>query len=268
MGFLYPEKPLREFLSDYFSVAILGHQISALVVRVMLLLPSIWVMRKFNFMKFSGLKPWSNPQNAHATVIPLTIILLGAFINWANYLEVSLGLVFIFLLKTMSVGFYEEFIFRGVAFPMLISAFKKNKRTILISAVLSSLIFGLVHYINLIGDPDNFAGITNQVFFATAIGVFFCGIMVRTESIVVPVVLHTLVNFGFGSAELIEVAEETAKVSEDTGINWSSVILTSIFFTFIFLSGVYMILKADRESILQKLEPNVLSNTNRRNSMS
>ena len=182
-------------------------------------------------------------------------------------MHVSAWLVYIFLLKTLSVGFYEEFIFRGVAFPILIKAFN-NKNAILISAVLSSFIFGLVHYVNLIGDPDNFAGITNQVFFATSIGVFFCGIMVRTENILVPVILHTLVNFGFGSSELIEVVEETAQVAEDNGINWSSVIPTTIFFTFIFLSGVFMILKSDTKSILQKLEPNLLVKTNPGNTIS
>ena len=268
MGFLYPEKPLKHFLADYLSNDIAGHQMGALLVRALLLIPALWILKRFEFMKFSGLKPWVSPKNAYAMAIPLTIILLGVFINWANYFEVSVWLVMVFFLKTLSVGFYEEFIFRGIAFPLLIKAFKENKNAILIAALLSSFIFGLLHYVNLIGDPDNFAGITNQVFFATAIGVFFCGIMIRTENILVPVVLHTLVNFGFGSADLIEVVEETTQIAEDTGVNWSSVIPTTIFFMFILCSGVYMILKSETEAILQKLESDCLPNADPENIMS
>lgn len=261
LGFLYPEKPLKDFLADHFSNEIGARLIGSLIVRVALMIPVIWLMKRFGFLNFSGLNPWASPKNAYAIAIPLTIILLGISINWSNYFEVSAWVVFVFFLKTLSVGFYEEFVFRGLAFPLMIQGFKESKNAIVMSAILSSLIFGLAHYINLFEEPDNFVGITNQVFFATAIGVFFCGIMVRTENIIVPVVLHMLVNFGFGSSELLTVAEETAQVSEEVGVNWNSVIPTAIFFTFILLSGVYMIRKEDRGSIIEKLEASIESDT-------
>ena len=123
------------------------------------------------------------------------------------------------------------------------------------AAFVSSSLFGIVHFVNLFSQPDNFIGITSQVFFALSIGVFFSGLMVRTENILVPVLIHALVNFSFGAGELKETpVEEISNAVEQTGINWNSVIPTTIFFAFIMAGGIFMILSSDKQRIMSTLE--------------
>lgn len=160
----------------------------------------------------------------------------------------------LFLCYTISVGLVEELVFRGVVFPLFMKGFLKSKRPVLIAAVFSCFFFSALHFVNLFNQPENLIGITSQVFFALSIGVFFSGIMVRTQNIIVPIVLHILINLSFGSGELVNKVKDTTSVGQKTGVNWSSIIPTTIFFAFIFLSGVYMILKSDKKTIFNKLK--------------
>ena len=77
---------------------------------------------------------------------------------------------------------------------------------------------------------NKISGVTSQVFFATSIGVFFCGLMVRTKNILIPCPLHALVNFSFGTVELKQSVEEVVEIEEKSRLNWSSVLPTMIFF--------------------------------------
>jgi len=71
--------------------------------------------------------------------------------------------------------------------------------------------------------------------------------------------LHALVNFSFGAGELKQTIEETATRNESYVVDWNTLIPTTIFFLFIFIGGVYMILKTDKETILAKLNPEFYS---------
>jgi membrane protease YdiL (CAAX protease family) len=154
----------------------------------------------------------------------------------------------------VAVGILEEFVFRGIVFPLLIKSFQNKKNVLLWAAFISSFLFGSIHYVNLFEQPGNFVGITSQVFFATSIGVFFCGLMARTGNILIPAAVHALINFSFGAGVLKDGIGllETAVESEN-GLNWNSIIPTSIFFIFIMLGGVFMLLKSNKSLLLRKL---------------
>jgi len=214
------------------------------------------LIKKFHLLDFTGLKSWRKYKNIQAVFIPLVFVTVGIAANWNTYVNTDLRILLLFALSTMAVGIFEELAFRGTILPLLILSFANTKQPILKSAVLSSLMFGLVHLINLFSQPENVIGIISQVFFALAIGVFFCGLMVRTENILIPCMLHALVNFSFGAGELKQTIQETTTTNESSLINWDSLIPTTIFFLFIFFGGVFMILKTDKETILAKLNPN------------
>jgi membrane protease YdiL (CAAX protease family) len=191
--------------------------------------------------------------NIQATFIPLVFVLLGIYSNWNTYYQAELPTLALFGLSVLAVGIVEEFVFRGALFPLCIQAFKNTNRPILYAAVLSGSVFGMVHFVNVFSQPDNFIGITSQVFFALSIGVFFSGLMVRTENILIPALIHALINFGFGADELHPLAEELSEGKEGDGVEWNSVIPTTLFFAFILAGGVYMILKSDVNHVLKKL---------------
>lgn len=254
ISFLWFEKPLREYLSQILLEEQIAKQVSSVTVRLILIAIAFGLIKKLGLLDFTGLNNWKIIKNAQATIIAFAFVIMGILGNWVTYSESKFGLLVLFALSTFAVGILEEFAFRGAVFPLFIKSLKETKRPILMGAVLSSLMFGLVHFINLFSQPENLIGITSQVFFATSIGVFFCGLMVRTENILIPCIIHALINFSFGADELRKPIEEVSTIEETTGINWSSVIPTTIFFLLIFIGGVYMIVKTDKESILSKLE--------------
>lgn len=253
LSFLWLEKPTREFLSlNYFDPTI-AKKISGIAIRLILVISAVYLINKLHLREFNGISSLGKFKNIHALILPLAFISMGFFNNWDTYISTDLEILSLFILSTIIIGIVEELIFRGTIFPLFIIALSNNKRSILNSAILSSLMFGAVHFVNLFEQPDNLIGITSQVFFALSIGVFFCGLMTRTENILIPIFLHALINFSFGAGELSQVVEESTEVISSTEINWKSIIPTTIFFTFIFLSGVYMILKSSQKDILIKL---------------
>lgn len=254
LSFLWLEKPLREYLSINLFEMQISKQISSIIIRTILIVVVLALIKKFGQRDFTGLNNWKKLKNVQALIVVTIFIMIGLSQNWNTYVNTEIELLILFAMSTVAVGILEELAFRGTIFPLFIKSFKKAKRPIIVSAVLSSLMFGLTHFINLLSQPENLVGIISQVFFATSIGVFFCGLMIRTENILIPCIVHALINFSFGAGELKQSIGEVSKIEETTGINWDSVIPTTIFFSFILISGIYMILKTDKELILNKLE--------------
>ncbi|MGM9950488.1 MAG: lysostaphin resistance A-like protein [Lysinibacillus sp.] len=90
--------------------------------------------------------------------------------------------MFVFLLMFVSLCIFtpiwEEFFFRGILFRRLALRYRTTT-----SAVVSSLVFGLLH----------FGG--NSIFHAFLVGILFCYIYASTQNIWVPVILHGIGNF-------------------------------------------------------------------------
>lgn len=254
LSFLWLEKPLREYLSMNLFEEQIAKQISSIIIRTILIVVVFILIKRFRQINFTGLNNWKKWNNAQALVVVTAFIMMGLFQNWNIYINTRIPLLILFATSTVAVGIVEELAFRGTIFPLFIKSFKKTKRPIMMSAVLSSLIFGLIHLVNLHSRPENLSGIASQVFFATSIGVFFCGLMIRTENILIPCIVHALINLSFGAGELKQSMDEVSKIEETNGIDWNSVIPTTIFFSFILIGGIYMILRTEEELILNKLE--------------
>jgi uncharacterized protein len=254
LSFLWVEKPLREYLSQNLFDQQIANLVSGIIIRIILIIIVFVLIKKLQHINFTGLNDWKKFKNVHTLFIVTVFIMIGISQNWNTYLNTEFELLILFAMSTITVGIVEELTFRGTVLPLFIKSLKESRQPILLSAILSSLMFGLVHFTNLLSQPENLFGITSQVFFASAIGVFFCGLMVRTENILIPCMIHALINFSFGVSELNQAIEEVSQIEETTGINWNSVIPTTIFFSFIFIGGIYMILKTDKKIILSKLE--------------
>lgn len=260
LALLYVEKPLKEWLISAFQFEYLIAKLSSgIIIRIVLISIAILLIKRLGFEKFTGLNAINKFKNIHAIIIPMVFIFMGLFSNWTTFYNTQLFPLILFAVSVLAVGILEEFVFRGAIFPLCIQALKDYQRPILMGAILSSSLFGLIHLVNLFSQPDNVVGIISQMFFALAMGVFFCGLMIRTENILIPSLFHAFVNFSFGSGELTATAADVAEVvtsNESVGVNWGSVIPTTIFFAFIMAGGIYMIVNSDK-SMLQKLEESV-----------
>lgn len=86
------------------------------------------------------------------------------------------------------VGFAEEGLLRGVVLRALRPA------GVMRAAVLSSLLFGLAHLVNVLDGRDLFSTLV-QVVYATFIGIGFAGPFVATGAIWPAIVVHALIDF-------------------------------------------------------------------------
>ncbi|MBR9922060.1 MAG: CPBP family intramembrane metalloprotease [Bacteroidetes bacterium] len=251
LGFLYLEKPFREYLVSREMLELKARLTSGACVRALLIVLISVVIRKLNLVSFIRMY---KPVNLQALIIPVVIIGLGLFGNVDTYLSVNAATLFLFGVWVLLVGVVEELVFRGFLFPQFLKAFGNRQSVLMWSAVLSSLLFGLVHFLNVLSQPENISGVTSQVFFALSVGVFFCGLLTRTESILIPVFIHALINFSFGAGMLNPEPEIIEAVRAEDGVNWSSVIPTTLFFAFILGGGIFMLLKSDKDKILKRLD--------------
>ena len=251
---LWFEKPLRELLIKCMVDELLAKFIAGIIVRLLLLCFVIYLIFKLNLNKFTGLDSKMQMKNLHAALIALAIIVIGILSNWKIYSSIDLTKLILFITSVITIGFFEEFVFRGMVLPLFIKSLHEKKQVLYLSVILSSFLFGSIHFINLLSQSGNLGGITSQVFFSFSIGVFFGGLMLRTENIIVPSIIHGLVNFAFGAGEL--KSETIVRISEGVskGAHWNSIIPTTIFFLFILIGGLFMIRKSDTEVILSRLK--------------
>ncbi|MFY0593708.1 CPBP family intramembrane glutamic endopeptidase [Roseivirga sp.] len=243
--------PFRLALGQYLENEKEVKLIAGIGTRLIILVASIILVRKFKFQRYLGLGWKFDRQYLLPIIIPMLIVSMAIFGDLETYKKAGLSLLTLFLFNNILVALIEEFAFRGLVLPLILKIRSEKKRLMLTSVSLTALIFGVLHYLNLFREPDNFSGITSQVIFAIAIGIFLGGLMLRTKNILFPVLIHFLINVGFGKDILRPETEEIVTQVASTGTDWIGTLLTLGLFGFIALGGVYMVRLVSRDEILQ-----------------
>lgn len=223
--------------------------------RVILLVYVFFLLNKYRLKRINGLAPRFFVRNLQAYIIPIGIIVMGIISRIDLFAEAEPELFVLFGLSAIIVGMVEEFLFRGVFLPLIFSAHKHRKHAIYIALLLSSVIFALMHYINLFKAGNSFEKITSQVIFAFFIGLFFAGLFLRTGNILLTGIYHGLFNFAFGT-EILKNSDAIETASR-TELNIGSIIGTLVVYGLIGLSGILMASRVSREEINEKLAAGV-----------
>ena len=142
------------------------------------------------------------------------------------------------LLFTLSIGFIEEVVFRGLIFHWLA---KHSKVKIVL---LSSVIFGLFHGLNILsGDDIRVVGL--QVFVAFSIGLVFAVIRMKDSSILSVIVVHALIDFSEYAANGMSSSTE---FNEQTVVMW---LVPGVVF---FVWGLVLLYRMDKTVDLEAAE--------------
>lgn len=96
-------------------------------------------------------------------------------------------------LECMCVGFFEETAFRGVVLLGLLKKNPESRPWAFASIAISSVVFGLVHLINLFESSP--MSVLMQIGYSALIGAMCAVILMRTANIWLCVVVHGLFNF-------------------------------------------------------------------------
>lgn len=140
-----------------------------------------------------GLKLWNfvgpiigGSKKGIAILTPLVLISFLPLFNGLK--DNTLSAIGISFCITALIGITEELEYRGVLFGVL------GGKGEIKAAIFSSIIFGLMHFLNLIKGAD-FLDTAVQVVFAFGFGLVLCIVRMETNSLLLPILIHWLWDF-------------------------------------------------------------------------
>ncbi|AIO19482.1 CAAX amino terminal protease self- immunity [Candidatus Izimaplasma bacterium HR1] len=157
----------------------------------------IIVMSYYGYKK---LYMWNKPLGRTLLVIiPGVIIALNnfpisAYLNSRTTLIEPEYTIYLFLIDSLSTGFFEEIVFRSMILIVLLQALPKTKKGMLYAVVLSSAIFGLVHLLNLFVGAS-LGNTLLQIGYSFLMGMMWAVVFLKTKNIWLSMLLHALYNF-------------------------------------------------------------------------
>ncbi len=107
---------------------------------------------------------------------------------------VSIPVVLNLALYCFLIGIVEEFLCRGWLFNEFLERYSDTKKGVALSVILSSLIFGVIHFTN-IGADQGLAETILQVLNATVGGIFLTLVYYKTKNIWAVITLHAIWDF-------------------------------------------------------------------------
>ena len=177
-------------LFDYIKIDYVEHElrnkyISKIIQQTCGGIAAILLMLRLNIRLFG------KPQH-FLYMIPCLIIAIDNF-QFSSYFNGNFKLIhgeavdiILFTLYCISVGIFEECIFRGVIFSVLAGLFAKDKKGLLLTYVFSSIVFGFAHVFN---------GSILQVGYTILTGGLFAFALMKTKNIFCAAFVHALYNF-------------------------------------------------------------------------
>lgn len=173
-------------------------------------------------------------SNLKYAILPL-IFTLSPLLNNITIIEeysLSFQLIALFFISNLLVAILEEFLFRKLILNILLS-----KRSLILSLVISSLMFSLVHIINIQQIEYDVFSIINQIILAFGLGFLLATLYYSTKTILVPIIIHTFINFNFSFGQIYKTYNEIG--IEIQSVNLFEEIISTSFF--ILISSILLI---------------------------
>jgi len=173
--------------------------------------------------------------NNISTLLILIILSMALFYSITIKAQnVSYELISYYLVHCFLTGVAEELVFRGLIQSKLVTDYGKMK-----GVLVSAMIFGLLHFMNLVKDPDNLNGIFNQVIFAFSIGFVFAGLVLKLKNVMLVGIFHGIINFTLNFNKIMpETYTDNTMGNENELI---SVIFTYFMFFIIAMVGFLLV---------------------------
>ncbi|MFT6872374.1 MAG: membrane protease YdiL (CAAX protease family) [Roseivirga sp.] len=245
--------PLRSLIGQFLADEKVIRLVAGIIVRLSMFGVLIYLIKRLELTTFLGLKTRFRLDQLQVIIIPLIIIIMSILGDLTRYKNAGLSLLGLFLVSNPLIALVEELTFRAIVLPLILKIRSNKKRLLLVSVVMSSMIFGVLHFLNLFREPGNFSGITSQVIFATCISVYLGALFLRTRHIIFPVMIHFLINVAFGKSVLTpENNDVVTKVVGET-TDWASLLLTLGLFGTIAMGGVFVIRLVKKVDVLESL---------------
>ena len=175
-----------------------------------------------------------NKPHSWASLLLTWPLVLMSVLNGSEYLFGNINMVFdpiLFIILTLlyvAVGFFEELLLRGYVQGFLMHRWSSSRREILLSILLTSLIFCGAHLTNLVMGRSTPLHAAAQVIYTFFFGVFFSALYIRSGSLFPGILLHTIVNFAGNLSAFVPGAQPRSASVQSTTIEgfFISVLIT------------------------------------------
>lgn len=155
----------------------------------------------------------------------------------------SLYLIIIVIAEQILVGIFEEFLFRGLVLNTLLEKTKHLQyKGMIWSLLISSVLFGAVHMLNLFENPEQINSTIVQTVGAIFIGVFLGALYLRCQNIWVVVFYHALIDIATDLPQIFFDVHITTNGADD--IPFSSVIPNILANSVILFAGLFLARKS------------------------
>lgn len=174
----------------------------------------------------------NNVRHQWLLVLPVIVVLVGDSTLNPQF-QFTLSHVIMAVFVGLSVGLFEEYVFRGV----LVSALRQRYRVgPLMTAFLSGLMFSLVHLVNATGGSLTMTLV--QMLEAVGLGAFFAAVYLVTGSLWLSIIAHGMID-GFDALAF-------GTLSNTAGMS----IWTSLVYTVVFGVAAYWLLNTKRFNVV------------------
>ena len=159
-----------------------------------------------------------------------------------------LNLLIVVLHPFIGTGLLEEVLVRGLLLKILLKKKGHSKRGIINACVISSAIFGLAHIVNL--THMAVSSVISQIIYATAVGLFYAALYLRTKTLWVPILLHGLFNL---SSQVIDAITLLPDAQPRVDIDIVGFIVNTLLIAVPFLiAGLVLLRKVKPDEITEK----------------
>lgn len=248
MGIL--KLPINTTILETFDLSIQqSDNISRLLKNLVIIILAIYAINKLKLVDLSGLSKQIKLQNKFLILIPLYLVIIGVLSLLGTDLSgISAIDIMLLSLAMISVGFVEEFIFRGILQSVFLKEYSHRKNGILISIFLPAVLFGGIHLLNL--NMSNIAASISQAVYAFFIGATFGAILLKTNKLFPLAIIHGLIDIVFSIPTLLD---DNVKVGELEQQNIGQAIGSMLIVLPLFIIGLFIIRKINLASVQEKI---------------
>ena len=241
--------PLEPLLDSFEFTAQQSDNIARILKNGILIVLALLAIYKMRIVKLAGLSTQLKLQHRWLILIPLYLVVLGIFqaagLDLSSVATIDIALL---VLAMLSVGFVEEFIFRGILQAVFLKKYIHRKNGIYISIFIPAFLFGALHLVNL--DTSNIAASVSQAIYAFFIGAAFGAIVLKTNKLVPLAILHGVIDIVFS---LYVLRDTNAIPGELPPQDLSSSIGAVVLVLPLFIAGLFIIRRIPKQQVVQKL---------------
>jgi membrane protease YdiL (CAAX protease family) len=176
--------PVLSELAEGVHIRILGSLVFVLLMALMgysLLVYRKVSWRLFGFVVVPGI------------LIAINNLPIVAALNGRAVITQDWNVILVFIVFCFAIGLFEEVVFRGLILTVLLQRLPQTKTGILQAIVLSSLVFGVLHFVNFVAGANPFDTLL-QIGYSFLMGMLWAVVYLKTKNLWMAIVLHALYN--------------------------------------------------------------------------